>query len=188
MGKYSNAIKKEEKSKIICALKNVTPEMSSKRLIRPGQKYTFPPKQDKFDIFKLQDQKFESSKSPAFSQFFSLNDGKKLDYKEIQAKVQGLSFVVCKEISQKLEFENTDFKKVLSDLANVLKNGEEALVIVSSSKNNPVFDMDVEELKNFHIYKVKEPLISRIFNEGISDKDFNIAKNFARKRKRKILK
>ncbi len=70
----------------------------------------------------------------------------------------------------------------------VLKNGEEALVIVSSSKNNPVFDMDVEKLKNFHIYKVKEPLISRIFNEGISDKDFNIAKNFTRKRKRKILK
>ena len=65
----------------------------------------------------------------------------------------------------------------------VLKNGEEALVIVSSSKKNPVFKMNVEELKQFHIYRVREPLISRIFNEGVSDIDFNIAKRLIRKRK-----
>ena len=81
--------------------------------------------------------------------------------------------------------ENIDGKNDFSNVLyyKVLKDGEEAFVIVSSSKFNPVFNMDVEALKQFHIYKVKEPLISKIFGEGISDMDFYVAKNFVKKRK-----
>lgn len=133
MGKYSNAILVDEKNKIICALKNVTPEMSSKREIRPSRKYTFPPKQDKLNFLTLET---ENSNESIWSTLFSLNQEKKLSYKDIQAKVQGLSSIVCKEISQKLEFENTDFKKSLSDLANVLKNGEEKPYAILNGKGD----------------------------------------------------
>lgn len=133
MGKYSNAILVDEKNKIICALKNVTHEMSSKREIRPSRKYTFPPKQDKLNFLTLET---ENSNESIWSTLFSLNQEKKLSYKDIQAKVQGLSSIVCKEISQKLEFENTDFKKSLSDLANVLKNGEEKPYAILNGKGD----------------------------------------------------
>ncbi len=135
MGKYSNAILVDEKNKIICALKNVTSEISSKREIKPGQKYTFPPKQDKFNFLTLEKENINENN---LSYLLSLNQQKELTYKDIQEKVQGLSSIVCKEIFQKLEFENTDLKKSLKNLASDLKNGEEKPYAVLNNKGDLV--------------------------------------------------
>ena len=169
MGKYSNAILVDEKSNIICALKNVTPEMSSKRLIRPGQKYTFPPKQDKLNILTIET---ENSNESILSTLFSLNQEKKLSYMDIQAKVQGLSSIVCKEISQKLEFENTDFKKSLSDLANVLKNGKEKPYAILNGKGDLIdfTFFKLNYLKSGEILKKYESF-SLMLDEFYSEKD-----------------
>lgn len=169
MGKYSNAILVDEKSNIICALKNVTPEMSSKRLIRPGQKYTFPPKQDKLNFLTLET---ENSNESILSTLFSLNQEKKLSYMDIQAKVQGLSSIVCKEISQKLEFENTDFKKSLSDLANVLKNGKEKPYAILNGKGDLIdfTFFKLNYLKSGEILKKYESF-SLMLDEFYSEKD-----------------
>ena len=169
MGKHSNAILVDEKNKIICALKNVTPEMSSKRLIRPGQKYTFPPKQDKLNFLTLET---ENSNESILSTLFSLNQEKKLSYEDIQAKVQGLSSIVCKEISQKLKFENTDFKKSLRDLANVLKNGEEIPYAILNGKKDLVdfTFFKLNYLKNNETLKKYESF-SLMLDEFYSEKD-----------------
>lgn len=172
MGKYSNAILVDEKSKIICALKNVTTEMSSKREIRPGQKYTFPPNQNKFNIFKLQDQNFESSKDPTFSQFFSLSEGEKLDYKDIQKNVQGLSSVVCKEIAKNLESADIDLKSYLNNLANILKNGQEKPYAILNDKNDLIdfTFFKLNHLKSGETLKEYESF-SLMLDEFYSEKD-----------------
>lgn len=169
MGKYSNAILVDEENKIICALKNVTPEMSSKREIRSGQKYKFPPKQNKFNFLTLNN---ESLNENDLSYLLSLNQEKDLTYKNIQAKVQGLSAVVCKEIFQKLEFENTDFKKSLKNLASVLKNGEEKPYAILNNKGDLVdftfFKLDY--LKSSETLRKYENF-SLMLDEFYSEKD-----------------
>lgn len=91
MGKYSNVILLDENSNIIDALKRVDSDMSSRRQILPGLKYTPPPKQDKLSL--LTDEIKEISKK-------ILNFEKdKLISSAVLAAVQGISPIICKELS-----------------------------------------------------------------------------------------
>lgn len=128
-----------------------------------------------------------------------LNDDRRFQfpYPNILVHNKMFGFKYRKLVNQLLDYDiiyslidtpdiDNDDKEIETNILyyKVLKDGDNALVIVCNSKNNPVFKMNSDELKQFHIYKVKEPLISKIFNEGISDIDFNIHKKLKRIRKK----
>jgi len=172
MGKYSNSILVDESSKIICALKNVTAEMSSKREIKPGQKYTMPPKQNKFNILTLQSSEGGKSRETNLSRFWDLDREGEFSFKDIQAKVQGLSSIVCKEIYKRLELENVEIKSSLNYLANILKNSQEKPYVILDDKGNLIdfTFFELNYLKRGETLKEYESF-SLMLDEFYSEKD-----------------
>ena len=72
----------------------------------------------------------------------------------------------------KLEFENTDFKKALRDLANILKNGQEKPYVVLNDKNDLIdfTFFKLNYLKNNETLKKYESF-SLMLDEFYSEKD-----------------
>ena len=91
MGKYSNVILLDENLNIIDALKRVDSGMSSRRQILPGLTYAPPPKQDKLSLL-TDDIKEISAKILSFEK-------DKLISSAVLAAVQGISPIICKELS-----------------------------------------------------------------------------------------
>lgn len=110
MGKYSNVILADKNYNIIDALRRVNEDMSSKRQVLPGVKYTLPPSQGKLNILNEQvaniAQKITESKLESIS-------------KAVSHVIQGLSSVVCDEI----EFLNSisKSKNPLEETLSTLK-------------------------------------------------------------------
>lgn len=114
MGKYSNVILLDENNIVIDALKRVNANMSSKRQILPGMKYLPPPKQNKLSL--LNNDVSEISEK-------ILNFEKdKLISSAVLSVIQGISPIVCKELSFNLT-EKVDAK--LGDLKDDLKLKDE---------------------------------------------------------------
>ncbi len=93
MGRYSNIILTDSGGKIIDALKRVTTEMSSQRLILPGVAYQLPPPQAKRSVL-------ETSAQELADALRSLPGDMELS-KGLLAVLQGVSPIVCREIAHR---------------------------------------------------------------------------------------
>lgn len=119
MGKYSNVILVDDKYTIIDALKRVSPQMSSKRLILPGLKYSLPPTQDKLSIL--------SETTEKITEYIMAETSSEKISKKILNTVQGISPIVCKIIANNLEKFSTDNpenlkKNLLNSIDNLKQN------------------------------------------------------------------
>ena len=142
MGKYSNIILIDNEEKIIDAIKRVDIQMSSKRLILPGIKYSLPPAQNKISLFN-------TKKDQTINEILdSLNDG--YFSKSLLKVVQGISPVVCREI-EILAFNRSDMpvenlkkddllklKDVLSYLFDVVNNKSGTPFLVFDTNGKPL--------------------------------------------------
>ncbi len=110
MGKYSNVILAGKNYNVIDALRRVNEDMSSKRQVLPGVKYTLPPSQRKLNI--LNEQTTNIAQKITESSLKSTS-------KAVSHTIQGLSFIVCDEI----EFLNSisKSKKPLEETLSTLK-------------------------------------------------------------------
>lgn len=95
MGRYSNIILVNGKSKIIDALKRVDETKSQVRTIMPGDTYVSPPKQDKLNIF---DDDINVIKE-------KLNNSTQKPSKAFQNIVMGVSPIVCREYENGVSLE-----------------------------------------------------------------------------------
>lgn len=90
MGRHSNLILVNQEGKIIDAIKRVTDDMSSVRLVLPGVVYELPPEQDKLNPFTC-------NKEEALERF---RQGKNQDFaKAIVSVYQGISPLLSREIA-----------------------------------------------------------------------------------------
>ena len=110
MGKYSNVILADKNYNIIDALRRVNEDMSSKRQVLPGVKYTLPSSQGKLNI--LNEQTANIAQKIAESKLESTS-------KAVSHVLQGLSSVICDEI----EFLNSisKSKNPLEETLSTLK-------------------------------------------------------------------
>lgn len=90
MGRYSNLILIDENGKVIDALKRVSAEMSSERLVLPGITYELPPPQEKLCLLDF-------SPEEIIQKVESLPADMELS-KALLKSVQGLSPIVCREL------------------------------------------------------------------------------------------
>lgn len=142
MGKYSNIILIDSEEKIIDAVKRVDIQMSSKRLILPGAKYSLPPAQNKISI--LSDKKEETINEI----LNSLGDG--YFSKSLLKVVQGISPVVCREIEfsvfRHLDIPLKDLKSddlvkirdVLNNLFDIINNKTGVPFLVYDFNDKPL--------------------------------------------------
>lgn len=125
MGKYSNIILINQDEKIIDSLKRVDANTSSKRMILPGLKYDIPPPQDKISL--LEHDSFE-----VIDLIKKRNNESPID-KAVLSCIQGLSPIVCREISYLIsmnknicfsdleETSKKEFIKIISQLIKTIK-------------------------------------------------------------------
>lgn len=93
MGRYSNIILIDENGRIFDSVKHVDETMSRERQVLPGLKYELPPKQDKLDI----------TQTPPDAIAASIRNGGNCELQRALLKtLQGVSPIVCREISWKL--------------------------------------------------------------------------------------
>jgi predicted ribosome quality control (RQC) complex YloA/Tae2 family protein len=91
MGRYSNIILIDEKDHILDAVKHVDITMSRERQVLPGLLYELPPKQDKLSFID----------TPPDAMTARIRQGKDCELqKALIGTVQGISPIVCREISQ----------------------------------------------------------------------------------------
>lgn len=93
MGRCSNAVLFNEKGIVLDALKRVDITMSSQRIILPGAQYELPPAQDKLDARTV-------SADEIAARVLELED-RTLD-KAVLSVVQGVSPIICREISYRV--------------------------------------------------------------------------------------
>ena len=94
MGRYSNIILSDQDGKIIDSLKRVDAEMSSQRLVLPGLTYHLPPPQDKLCMLT-------ASSKDLIAALKSLPRDMELS-KALLSTLQGVSPIVCREISHRV--------------------------------------------------------------------------------------
>lgn len=93
MGRYSNIILMDENERILDSVKHVDETMSRERQILPGLKYELPPKQDKLSLLE----------TPPDAVAAVIRNGRNIELqKALLQTVQGISPVVCREISWRL--------------------------------------------------------------------------------------
>lgn len=91
MGRYSNIILIDENGRILDAVKHVDETMSRERQILPGLNYELPPKQDKLSL----------SDTPSDAIAARIRQERDCELqKGLIGTIQGISPVVCREISQ----------------------------------------------------------------------------------------
>jgi predicted ribosome quality control (RQC) complex YloA/Tae2 family protein len=91
MGRYSNIILIDENGRILDAVKHVDVTMSRERQVLPGMTYELPPKQDKLSFID----------TPPDAIVARIRQGKDCELqKALIGAVQGISPIVCREISQ----------------------------------------------------------------------------------------
>ncbi len=94
MGRYSNVIFIDGEGKIIDALKRVTMEMSSERLVLPGLSYQLPPPQTKLNLL-------ETEPEAVLQQMLRFPGDMELQ-KALLRTLQGVSPVVCRELQYRV--------------------------------------------------------------------------------------
>lgn len=139
MGRYSNIILIDENGRILDAIKHVDETMSRERQILPGLNYKLPPKQDKLSILE----------TPSDAITAVIRNGRNSELqKALLQTLQGVSPIVCRELSWKLTGDATahtgdlaveDYRKLSeildkfrSDIIN--KNGVPFMVINPTTK------------------------------------------------------
>lgn len=119
MAQHSNVILLDENGRVIDALKRVSSEKSSYRLVLPGALYKLPPKQDKADLRNVD--------VLAVADEILKNGGKHLSSAVLNT-IQGVSPLVSREIAYKTCFEDKNVSDVteaekenLIDVLNEIK-------------------------------------------------------------------
>ena len=103
MAQHSNVILLDENGRVIDALKRVSSEKSSYRLVLPGALYKLPPKQDKADLRNVD--------VLAVADEILKNGGKHLSSAVLNT-IQGVSPLVSREIAYKTCFEDKNVSDV----------------------------------------------------------------------------
>ncbi|QIB26267.1 Rqc2 family fibronectin-binding protein [Caloranaerobacter azorensis] len=100
MGKHSNIILVDKNNnKVIDAIKRISPDISSKRVILPGCKYAQPPSQDKTNPISINEKYFIQSINNA-------NLGE-LTYKFLYKNYMGISPLIAKEICYRAKIDDS---------------------------------------------------------------------------------
>ncbi|SHH77959.1 Predicted component of the ribosome quality control (RQC) complex, YloA/Tae2 family, contains fibronectin-binding (FbpA) and DUF814 domains [Caloranaerobacter azorensis DSM 13643] len=100
MGKHSNIILVDKNNnKVIDAIKRISPDISSKRVILPGCKYAQPPSQDKTNPISINEKYFIQSINNA-------NLGE-LTYKFLYKNYMGMSPLIAKEICYRAKIDDS---------------------------------------------------------------------------------
>lgn len=136
MGKYSNVILINENNMIIDSLKRVNSEMSSKRLVLPGVEYQLPPAQDKLCLLN------ESTEN-VVHRIVDSNKQEDLS-KRLLSSIQGISPIVCREITFKLIGENRILNTQISELQKEQLKNEIAQIknVAKLSSGSPYMILD----------------------------------------------
>ncbi len=116
MGRHSNIILVGSDGKIIDAIKRVTADMSSVRQVMPGMTYVFPPSQNKMNILNLDYMSFIER----------LKNGRDIPLsKALMENLDGVSPIVCREISEKVtnaidttvkSLNNEEFESLVNEI------------------------------------------------------------------------
>ena len=151
MGRHSNIILLDESGKIMDSIKRIDETMSSKRQVLPGLPYDLPPAQDKLDFTAV----------PAENVLKESGLQKDMDLsKWLLSRLQGISPVICRELSQ-LACRTTDARTgsltsgqkerlafFMGKIASSVKDGTVRPVMVSDGKTGRPIDfafMDVTQ-------------------------------------------
>lgn len=143
MGRYSNIILLDENGKIIDALKRVSPEMSSERLVLPGLDYRMPPPQDKLCPLSV-------GRMAIIDRIKSIPGDMELS-KALLLAMQGVSPIVCRELQYLTgrgtelhihEMTDEQFQRLaffLGRLAETVKNTDgEPYILVAAAGKKPI--------------------------------------------------
>ena len=139
MGRYSNIILVDENGKIVDAIKRVSAEMTTERLVLPGMRYELPPMQDKLSLLSAQPQEILDAVCAAKPSAL---------HKALLSVLQGVSPLVCRELQalacnqETANTEMTAFQKerllyYLKKTAETVKNGG-VPVMVSDLQGKPI--------------------------------------------------
>ena len=119
MGRHSNVIFLDGENTIIDALKRVSPEMSSQRMVLPGLAYALPPAQDKLSVL-------EASAAEILER---LRAGKEeVLAKALMSAVQGISPIISRELQYRVcgdelrisEMRETDWERLRLQLEELI--------------------------------------------------------------------
>lgn len=177
MGKYSNIILVGENERIIDSLRRVNADMSSQRIVLPGQKYELPPPQSKLNIP-------ETSGAKLLEKLSELPGDIELS-KAILKVLQGVSPVVCRELqfqTGKDEFINakemTDEQKFRLKFhyeklrETILKSSGVPRIVVDTHKRPIDFSfIDIHQYGTNAVVSEKETF-SSLLNDFFSQRDF----------------
>lgn len=138
MGKYSNLIVVNQDGRIIDSIKRVDGEMSRERMVLPGMKYAFPPREKRLSLFDFTKKELETAL-----------EGKQQELSKVLVKsFEGISPVLAREwafrtlgnthtSSAELTQENIDgLFEVISDTKNKLLDGNGNYCIVRTPEND----------------------------------------------------
>lgn len=138
MGRYSNIILIDESGKIVDAVKRVSTDMSSERLVLPSLAYQMPPMQDKMSLL-----------ASSADEVIEAVCGEKPSYlnKALLSVLQGVSPIICRElqhISCGCDVANTELtsaqknelKKQLENLKQSIE-GKGSAVMLSDEQDKP---------------------------------------------------
>ena len=145
MGKHSNIILTDDESgKIIDSIKRISLDVNRVRQILPGKLYEYPPGQGKTPLTEISEELCNHI----------ITSGGSLS-SNILSSIQGLSPVLCSDISERLECLGTaDGKalfKVLSDIQDRLKTNNISPTVYMDTKGVPV-EFHVLKLSSFDNY------------------------------------
>jgi predicted ribosome quality control (RQC) complex YloA/Tae2 family protein len=152
MGRYSNIILIDEKGRILDAVKHVDVTMSRERQILPGLLYELPPKQDKLCL----------ADTPADAIVARIRQENNCELqKAIIGSVQGVSPIVCREISllacgdstaRLSDLSSENFKRlsaVFENLRDTISKGQGSPVIVADNKTHKPIDFSFMPIKQY---------------------------------------
>lgn len=166
MGKYSNVILADKNYNIIDALRRVNEDMSSKRQVLPGIKYTLPPSQGKLNI--LNEQTANIAQTITESNLESTS-------KAVSHVMQGLSSIVCDEIEflNSISKSKNPLEETLSTLKRHINSKLHAGYMVTSPSGKMI-DFTFIPVKHFEesSYIVKKfDTISEMLDAFYHEKD-----------------
>ncbi len=156
MGKYSNIIFCDGDKKILSSVKTVDFTTSSKRQILTGMKYEYPPTQNKYSPFDIDED--------TFKKIYSSADAKIEIYRFIIDNFMGISMLVAKELSYRAtgridaylsECTSDDIYRILSDFVSLINNKDFAPVIIKDGETPLEFSfMPIIQYEGtFSVYK-----------------------------------
>lgn len=177
MGKYSNIILVGENGLIVDSLKRVNADMSSQRIVLPGQRYELPPPQNKLNIL-------ETSGANLIEKLEEIPAGMELS-KALLKVLQGVSPIVCRELqfqTGKDTFINvkemTDEQKFrlkfhYEKLRETIMNSSGTPRMVVYTKKRPIdFSfIDIHQYGTLAVVLEKESF-SSLLNDFFSQRDF----------------